>query len=214
MKNVLMQVWLFIARIFALFYLWANIYRFWSYTYRFLYERKFKDIKLPVANTMAEITKLTENGQWRQDSWRALFDSVSSPQRVYAIFSGQEPQPETDLDCDDFMSFTVNDVNYSLANGGLKGQGIDKAYCLTIMWIAKDTLKATGHNVALLESGQNDRTTLWAYMDYSGPMKQQTSIEDVVKQVLDTYAGKGNWECIGWCQSEDNLKPIKTSWGV
>lgn len=204
--------WLFVCRLFSFLYMRLSVYKYWSYLYRAVWERKFRDVKISTFATIALLVKFVGGGgRWRKDSWRALWDAVSSPQRVQQIFAGVEPQPETDLDCDDYMSFTAAAIDKSLAAGLLAAEHLLNVWCLTVMWM--EGWKATGHNVVLLEyySPEED-CVMYSYMDYSGPSVKRKTKQEIVDLVILKYGGR---EAVGisWCRAKPDLTPVEAHWG-
>lgn len=209
--KLLIGIYLFFARLVIYCYLGFGGYKLWSKIYRFLWERKWRDVELKTFTTIAEMAKFVGGpGHWRADSWRALWDSVSSPQRVQQIFAGIEPQPEHDLDCDDYMSFEAAVLHKSLKEGVLKEPDLAAVHCLTITWLEAGTVFGSGHNVTLLEY----KDGLWGYIDYFLPSSRVMSREAVVTMVRNRYVGVGKWVGVAWMVSTpDTFTPTETHRG-
>lgn len=204
--------WLFVCRLFSFLYTRLGLYKAWSLLYRAVWERKFKGVKISTFASMELLVKFVGGGgRWRGDSWKALWDAISSPQRVQQIFSGVEPQPETDLDCDDYMSFTAAAIEKSLAMGVMVEPHLLNVWCLTVMWMKG--WKATGHNVVLLEyySPEED-AVMYAYMDYAGPSVKKKTKQEVVDLVIQKYGGKDSVG-LSWCRARPDLTPVEAHWG-
>ena len=205
------SIWLFICRLFSFLYMRLSGYKYWSYLYRAVWERKFRKIPIIIFENLNQlIVFVGGGGRWRKDSWRALFDAVSSPQRVQQIFAGIEPQPETDLDCDDYMSFTAEAIDKSIKAGFMVAEGISRVFCFTVMWMKGWV--ATGHNVVLLEHLQTDGTFLYSYMDYAGPSVKKSSKAEVAKMVRVRY-GSADAVSISWCVAKPDMTPVEVHWG-
>lgn len=215
MKAIVFSIWVFIARFFAYWYMRIGMYQYWSDLYRFIWERKFRDVVLMTFPDLKTLIAFIGGGsRWRADSWRALWDSVSSPQRVQQVFAKIEPQPDSDFDCDDYMAFTVNAIDKSLKYSLMIDEGITTARCLTVMWIEKDTWASAGHNVTLLEYRQKtDGSTWYAFMDYAGPSGKRPDINSIAELVRTTYAGKDKYVGVAWCVSQADLTPWIANWG-
>lgn len=204
--------WLFVCRLFSFLYMRLSGYKYWSYLYRAVWERKFRDVKIRTFATIPLLVKFVGGGgHWRKDSWRALWDAVSSPQRVQQIFAGIEPQPTHDLDCDDYMSFTATAIEKSLAAGLMGEDHLKNVWCLTVMWM--EGWAATGHNVVLLEyySPEED-CIVYSYMDYDGPSPKKKTKQEVVDMVRLKYGGK-DMVGISWCRARPDLTPVEAHWG-
>lgn len=208
----MINVWVFIARLFSFLYLRLHIYRLWSNLYRFIWERSYKNVQIHKFERLALLVDFIRLQKWKADSWKEMFDAVSSPQKVQAI--GQDMAGDHYIgDCDEFAVYLSNAIAEALAVGLMAEDNLQSPRFLTITWIEKKTWKATGHNVCLLAHPQAIGGTLYSYMDYGKPSVKLFSISDVVKLVRDTYAGEGQYIGLTWCAADPNLKPWITNWG-
>lgn len=208
----MINVWAAIARFFTFLYLRLHGYQLWSYLYRFVWERKYKSVKIHRFERLALLVDFIRLQKWKADSWKEMFDAVSSPEKVQAI--GQDASGDHLIgDCDEFAVYLANAISVSLKAGMMAADGIANPRFLTITWIDKKTKKAGGHNVCLLEYPSEVGSSLYAYMDYGKPSAKFFTIGDVVKLVRDTYVGEGNHIGLAWCAADPNLKPWITHWG-
>jgi hypothetical protein len=112
MRTLINKTKLFFARLFypvAIFW-WPR----WSKVYRFLFQRKYKNIVLQTGLSYSEANEKVNTLNWRPDKARELWDSCSSPQWVQycidtKVLTGV--QPEGPLDCDDFAVWLANVVD-------------------------------------------------------------------------------------------------------
>jgi len=203
-------IWIFLWRLIAFPWLGWGGYRALSYVYRFFWQRKYKDVPVDVYRSMDElVAKLAFGQAWRQDSWKALWDSIGYPGRTQRILSGIEPQPKTDLDCDDFAIFVAHAIEHSRRAEPILWSRYQKAHFFTVTWMDGWVIK--GHNVCLLEV-RTDEGTKYAYMDYDYPTRLCNNISEVAEIVRRKYSDKTH-EPIVWMVSDLNLKPTLTQWG-
>jgi len=213
MKNALFSVWVFLVRFFSYCHLRFGIFKYWSLFYRFIWEQKFKNVPIRVFASLNDVVTFIGGGdRWRADSWRTLGDAVSSPERVQQIFAGVEPQPESEFDCDDFMSFTVAAIDKSIKVGLMTE--ITSVKGLVVTWIVKDTWVSAGHAVTLLEYKQRtDGSTWYSYMDYEGPSPKCPNIDAVAEMIRTKYVGKDKTVQLCWCAFKADLTPWISKWG-
>lgn len=125
--------------IFILQFIWPLAFiwwKYWSKLYRFLFQRRYKDIYLEKKLSFVEVSERLSALTWRPDGWKELWDVCGSPEWVQfclnMIRSGAE-QPEGPLDCDDFAVWAINVINPHYS-----------PMFFTIMWLT-DEGKLVGH---------------------------------------------------------------------
>lgn len=184
---------IFFGRVGIMLYMGLRLYSLWSHIYRFLFEQRFKHVKLTLVSTLRQAHQNVTKLKWTSDSWEQLFDAVSGPGKVEAIISGAEPQPDHGTDCDEFASYLSNVIDNSLVDGTTPLQDSERdlweATIMSVMWVDASG-KYGGHNVCLLEYRGN-LTTYFKYMDYGMPSIPCMTINDVARLVVDRYAPGG-----------------------
>lgn len=183
-----------------------------SYVYRFLWERKYRDVPVNTFSSMSDLVKVLGGGTaWRADSWRALGDAFAYPGKVQKVLQKEEPQPTHDLDCDDFAIFTATAIEASRIAHPTGWMGIFRARILTVTWL--DGGFISGHNVVLLTVDDPEGTeSAYCYMDYGNPSKRVGNIDAVAELVREKYHKKTK-EPIVWLVSDLTLKPWLSKWG-
>lgn len=197
----------------AYLYVRTGIMRVWSNFIAWLYERKTW-APLPRFASMTDLVKTIRTLKWRMDTWRGLFDWISS---VGAIAWRMENDPKRAIgDCDEFGRLSACVIRNELANDGAWSMsGIHTTWLLTVMWkkTGGDEWESNrkgygGHNVCLIQYSNGT----WAYMDYDFPRARRNSIEEVVKDIRDRYAQE--YLPLGWATSDPwTLKATQVSRG-
>lgn len=207
----MLTIWTFLCRLSSYCYIGFGGYRLWSKIVQFFWERKFRDTQLSTFASLDLLAAFIGYGKlYKPDGWKSGGDAISSPQRMQAIFSGYV-KADSDVDCDDFMSYEVNAIDKSLANGLMVQEGIRNPRCLTITWMEGWT--GMGHNVCLLEYPQKVDGSVWyAYMDYGKPSNKCPDINAVVKLVREKYAKPG-YVGLCWVAADRDFKPWLRHWG-
>lgn len=198
-------------------YIRFGIMRVWSKFISWLYERKTQE-PLPSFASMSDLVKEIRTLKWRMDSWRGLFDWISS---VGAIAWRMKNDPKKAIgDCDEFGRLSACVIRTELRRpdgyallGAWDQTGINTTWLLTVMWKKTggeewegNRRGYGGHNVCLIQ--YLDGT--WAYMDYDFPTTRRATVEEVVKDIRDRYAQE--YLPLGWGMSEPwTLKAVRTS---
>lgn len=182
--------------------------RFVSSLYRFVYERKWRDLPLKTYPTMAAITSREKPDWWRADGPKQLWDACSSPQYVEAVWSGLTPKPEAGFDCDEFAIYAVHVAKASLASG-VMADIITRPRVMSVMWLAG--WKPNGHNVCLVECPRTGLPAQYAFIDYGALSKPCDTIDDVARLVQRLYAPGSDQ--LAWATFEPNLALVKATWG-
>ena len=68
------RVWYWICVFFAYWYIRCRIYKFWSWAYRRIYERKYDGTPIAVYPDLQALSEFIDGCKWKKDSWRELFD--------------------------------------------------------------------------------------------------------------------------------------------
>jgi hypothetical protein len=178
-----------IAAQFAFYYIRLGIMRLWSNIYAWLWERKTQ-APLQRFEGLGELVSFIRTLKWRMDTWRELWDSVSS---IGAIMWRALNRPDKAIgDCDEFGRLSACVIRNELRDNRAWGGGdIDTAFLLTVMWKKTGGQEWTsnkkgygGHNVCLIRYTDG----YWSYMDYGMPSTPRLEIAEVVKDVRDRYA--------------------------
>lgn len=199
-------IWLFLCRLWCWSYITFRGYQGWSYLYRFIWEREYRDRPVMIFNSIAELGRYLAPaaGKYKADSWRQLGDAVSYPQTAQAAFDGVTT-PSSGIDCDEFAVFAANSIQRGLAIGVTKGGSEPKF--MTITWMRG--WKAGGHNVCLVRLDNGDR----AYLDYGAPKVLPEDLNLAAKLIAETYCQNQPHEMIGWWVSRPDLTPELSHWG-
>lgn len=190
-------------------YWWLKLgaYRIKSNIYRTLFERKYAKIEILPFTHLSQLPEFVKRGSlWRSDSWKQLFDAVSSPQYAQQVFSGKEPVPEHGLDCDEHAIFLVAAIKKSLELGRLTDK-VKQPFFLTVTWF-EDGWKPNGHNVCLFEMEDGK----FYFMDYSEPNGGWDTIQDLVNAIRARYCSAKTVDSLCWCVSDYDLRPQITKW--
>lgn len=197
---------LLIAKV--LFYLFfkTGYYQHWSNLYRFLFEKRFKDIELPTVKSLNDLGwMLSVNAiKWASDGVLELFDACSYPGKAWQVFLGFET-PKHGFDCDDFASFSIAVINKSIEQG--EKLNCTEANLLTVYWL--NGLMPNGHNVALitsLDTSGDKVKQVYSYMDYNVPSEKVETIQEVADMVRASY-GPGSTP-VGHAVSRPDLKNV------
>ena len=201
----------FFARWFAFLYIRLGIMRRWSLIYAWIWERN-KQEKLQRFPDIIALAKYVRGLKWRMDSWRELWDAISS---IGAIQWKADHVPGAFIgDCDEFGRYSACVIRNELKDdANWSQQDYDTTFLLTVMWkkTGGDEWDGNhrgygGHNVCLIR--YKDGT--WAYMDYGLPIECGPEVKDVVKAVRDRYAQV--YEPLGYAFSDpETLKLVGIS---
>jgi hypothetical protein len=175
----MLTFWFRICQAAIWLYFKLRIYRAWSSLYRFIYERKYKDVKLPEYKTLREIVAFTKTLTWTADTFRELFDATSTPEKVQYI--GTEGNKLVG-DCDEFAIYNAVSINNAIERGEMKECA--SAKIMAVMWMDPFG-KTNGHNVALIEMADHNAFT---YMDYNVPSIYSMNVLDVANAVIHQYS--------------------------
>jgi len=150
---------------------YCRIYSAWSKIYRFIWQRKYKNVKLKTGLSPEKVSRLMSRIEWKPDGLRELFDAVGSPNYVQyclnQILLGKE-QPNTSLDCDDFAIWGLNVIN----------EKYDPLF-FTVSWFKG--WRANGHAVCLYRSIDNKELYHLGNWGIRGPF---ASIDEVINDML------------------------------
>jgi hypothetical protein len=194
------KVWMRLCQAGIWLYFSLRIYRAWSKIYQFIYERKYKDVKLPEYKSAKEIAEFTRaNCIWTADKFKELFDATSRPEKVQYIATQGDHHVG---DCDEFAIYNAICIDDAILRGDMKEY--ESADIMAVMWI--DVLgKPNGHNVALIKMADRPAYT---YMDYSTPSVYCIAIDDVALAVVNTY-DRGS-RLLGYAISDPRTLKLKT----
>jgi len=199
------MIWRALVTFIAYWFVRARGYKSWSNIYRWLYERRFRDVKLSTFAALKLLPPFMRNGKlWVSDTWRQLWDAVSSPQYVQQVFANVEPVPVHGFDCDEHAVFLVAAIQKSIATGTMK-EPIASVRFFTVTWF--EGLRICGHNSCLLE--WSDRT--FSFMDYHSPSRRCASVQEVADLVRSSYSEAAI--PMTWCVQSLDLTPELSHWG-
>lgn len=126
-------------------FLRLGLYRLKSRLYRFLFERKYRDVPVRPVSTLIEIGRRLGPKWWRADNWRQLWDAVSYPGRVQAYIDEGVP-PLSGFDCDEFAIYTAHVLNVS------RLRYVYSPRFVTVLW--RKGWLVEGHNVCAYSDGE------------------------------------------------------------
>lgn len=166
-------------------YIRLHVMRLWSVVHAWLFERNTQ-APLKRFASIQELAKFVGTLKWRADTWKDLWDSVSS---IEAIMWRALYAPGRAIgDCDEFGRLNACVIRNELRHDSQwKGDGVHDAMLLTVMWRSASGVYE-GHNVALLEYGRFTGRRAFAYMDYGLPSDKRSTIEEVVADVRKRYS--------------------------
>lgn len=152
----------------------SRYYFVWSKLYRFLFQRKYKHVKLKHYSILENIDKLFLKLQWRKDGFKELWDSIGSANWVqYCLdeIEGGHPQPKGALDCDDFSNYAAN---VYMPHWG------EEVYLCSIGYKKSDK-KISGHMICVVkrENGTYSHLSNWGL--FNGFEDIQSVIKDILK---------------------------------
>lgn len=202
----MLNIWIFLCRVATYAYFASRFQVGWSRLYRWLYERQYKDVKIASYDTLQDIARVMRRQSWVMDSWKELFNAVSSPQKVQALINANERGARIG-DCDEFAIYIVSAVRRSMMQ--LRMPGVLSAQLLTVMW--NSGWVPNGHNVCLLQMLDNYRIR-YAYMDYGLPSKMYDTVEEVAKAVREAY--DKNAIPLMYAVSTEDLTMIDIKWAA
>lgn len=166
-------LWYAIVRLFLSVYT-GRPYQWRNKLYRWVWEREFKAVPIPVFHSLEAIFGFIKPEKWVSDSWKSLGDGVSYPGKAQLVFDGKLT-PTSDFDCDDFASWTTA----ALRNSTVQALDITHA---SVYWA--EGWKLSGHAVCLF---------LWANrywtMDYYKPRGPFMSRTEAARWVCHQYGG-------------------------
>jgi hypothetical protein len=199
-------MWLVRALIWLVFT--TRLYTLWSRVYRWLYEREvMSTTALKTFETVRELGQYLNARKelWKADSWKQLFDAISSPEYAQQCFEGLV-EPRSGLDCDEYAVFAANALKKSLLLGRMAlTEEVSAPQMLSVMWRDGDGLN--GHNVCLARIKGS-----WVYMDYGAPRGHSYDIRGVALAVLKEYA-KPDAELLAHARMAPDLKLLEIKRG-
>jgi hypothetical protein len=201
-------VWRFLLRCWLSLYHRSGGYRLWSGLYRFIWERKFSDVKLPTFVSLQLLGDLltAHADAWRADGAAQLGDACSYPGKAWMVFTGAL-KPESGFDCDDFAVFITNVLQKSLLQGTMKDI-IANPKMLFVTWL--QGAAPSGHNVCLFEWPRADGAVFYSYMDYGQPSLPRATVQEVVEDVR--HAQAPGCTPLTWLTATADLRPLHISW--
>jgi hypothetical protein len=170
---------------------------FWSKTYRFFAQPKWKYKKTPLDNNLTpwqawERIKVLE---WREDTWKVLNNVLHRPEYVQLIINCKTffgYQPDGSMDCDDFAVWCANVIE-------------DEKYepCILMVSWQQDDGTQLGHAVCLIRDKENNEFHHVGNWGIRGPFK---TLGDAIRQI------KMGHRLIGWAAFSKDLKLL--NWGT
>jgi hypothetical protein len=193
-----------------------KLYYRWSKVYQWLYERKYRNVELPTFYSLEDIQKLTDEMQWRKDTWVMLWDAISTPRATY----GRHVDDDKDKagDCDDISLSAISFIENMVDNGYINN--IREVGLLSCPWLNEEN-KAGGHNVGVFAYKEEiasapgicvTTASKFAHISnwHSGRIQYGfDSLEDVVKDVLSGPGRNRIRTSLGWAFATTGLKLVK-----
>lgn len=184
----------------------GRFYYGWSKIYRWLRERKWRHIDIPIFKSFEEITEIVGKMQWRRDGYRELWDAVSTPYAAYGKFLAGNKAG----DCDDISIFAVHCLNKA-DEAKLLEKPLWQIGLLSCPWIdAKG--KVGGHNVCAFAYQEPNGDIKWGHISnwYKGKIVWGLdSKKSVVRHVLGISRTS-----LGWAYVTLDLKLIEYHWST
>jgi hypothetical protein len=205
----------FLLKICAWFALKCRLYYFWSRVYRFLYERKYKNVQLPYYGHLKDLEKVLGEMIWIEDDWTMLWDAISTPQATYQRHVDRQDDEDAG-DCDDISLFAANriyDRGSILRSDNDEDSYLVKVGLLSCPWISAKG-KAGGHNVCAFQYMElKTGVAQWAHVSnwHNGKIQWGfNSLYDVVSAVV----GRKKCTSLGWAFASINLKLQEYHWSL
>lgn len=206
------KIKIILGRIGMFLHMQIRWYSFWSKLYRFIYERDYENVPLTRYSSMRELVSAVRQMQWTADTWKELYDAISSPQKVeYILQHGRQYDGKKLVgDCDEFAIYEANVIAASIKDWKWI-DGWDNPRLMSICWVSETDARNVGfggHNVCLLRKVGGFDDGKWCYMDYGYPSKPRDTIREVVTDIIYRYAGY-QAVCIGWSIHTPDLKFVE-----
>lgn len=182
-----------------------HVYRRWSRIYRWLWERKHKDVPLTEYMGFIELAKVVRKKNWVADGPLQLWDAISTPQTAQWLINAQDSKQA--FDCDEFAIYLCNVIWNSMKKGTFNDPNLVEVCFMTVTWIVPETGEMGGHNVCGLR-WKYPESEVYGYMDYGMPLMAMFSWEEVEKRVRARYAGPSSLS-LGWCRHTPDLDFIE-----
>jgi len=181
-------------------------YRVKSYVYRWLFERKYRDVPLLRFTNLNELVAFIRPGLWMPDGWRSGWDATGYPGKAQTLFEAaqevalglRKPFSYTDFDCDEFAIF----IAAALAQHARENPRAEiyDASVMAVTWAEGRTVE--GHNVCLYRRPEG-----FYWVDYSVPHGPFLSVETAARDVAAFHGGPGETPLV-YCRHDVNLRPI------
>ena len=172
----------------------GRLYYAWSRMYRWLWQRRYKDVVIPSYTTLDGIASVVARMRWRADGWRELWDAISDPRATWSYHVNDLGKEGPANDCDDISMWAVDRIQQAVDAGALNE--VDEVGMLSVPWL--DDGEAGGHNVCVVCMFDGWRhMSNWHNGKLIGPFDD---LQDVTRDVL---AGR---KSLGWAYCSSKLK--------
>jgi len=164
------NIYLKILRVLHFLVHYMRIYSTWSKAYRWLWHRKYKDIKVDKHLSPLEANQQITHLLWKPDGVLEFFDAVGSTHFVqYCIneVRAGNDQPHGSLDCDDFAAWCYEAISSEY-----------ETEYFTVSWLRG--WHATGHAVCLYK----DHDGFWYHIGNWGMHGPYVSKKDAQDKML------------------------------
>jgi len=161
-------------------------YRRWSNTYRWLFEKKYKDVKIPIYQYVHEITEFISQRTWKKDGWRTLGDAVSYPGKLQWIANNKMDDKVGDVDCDENALYCVAALNIMKENNLIKFQ--QGPHLCSVVWQVEGKVFPKGHNICVWQT--IDGTWRWMSNWKRGRVLTGESLQAILDQCVSYRRGK------------------------
>lgn len=210
-----MTAWAKIKLAIARFGFWIWVapggYYLWSKFWRALLERKYRKQKLQQYAHLDQLVAALAHMSWTEDPLKGVFDVISTPQKVEAIFQLarlQDQKPRIG-DCDEFAVYAADRI----ADLRQRNQVTFTPFFMTINWFDKDGV-FHGHNICALERANGE----WGHMGnwFSGtPQWGFKSAHDIAEWFAYRNPRDGEGQLIAWALANPDLTPyISRVWNA
>lgn len=185
-----------------------HVYRRWSRLYRWLWERKYRDVPLTEYTGFIELARVVRSKNWVADGPRQLWDAISTPQAAQWLIDARDSKQS--FDCDEFAIYLCNVIQRALQKGAFADPNLVEACFFTVTWIVPSTGEMGGHNVCGLRWNHKGKD-VYGYMDYGMPLMAMFSWAEVAERVRIRYAGTHKVVSLGWSRHTPELDFIEAS---
>lgn len=156
---------------------WTRVYKTWSRFYQFLFERKYRNVPLPLLRNWEDVSDRLGQMSYRKDGLFGIGDVMSSAQAVEGRFKSGKAAG----DCEDFAKWTCEVTKYSHWLGIWAERQITP-HILMVFFRDTQTGKVQGHAVCAFTYMDNLREK-WGWIDFNHPSAGWDYPEEIAENI-------------------------------